>query len=141
MSATAESRIKSHIDAGGIALTVVAGNGFHGLSDKTRCTYLHDRAGLVSCTIVETHPSDDLEEAADFICQQIVLGQSPTVRMQEMGIRGIKNSHISVVTYFCGLSEVSHAYIQQRILSLSKRSLDMGHISEWSDAAVESMTK
>lgn len=133
--------MKRHVADGGQTTSFVPGNGYERLSGKTCCTYLHDFAGAITAALLETHPSDDSREAAEFLCQQIVFAYSPSPMMQEMGFVGPKNKHVTVITYFDGLSPENQDHIWNCILSLSRRALDMGHISEWSYAAVEAMTK
>lgn len=135
------SRIERHVADGGQTTSIVPGNGYEGLSGKTCCTYLHDFSGAITVALLETHPDDDVREAAEFLCKQVVFAYSPSPKMQEMGLVGPKNKHIAVITYFDGVSHEDREYIWSSIMSLSSRALDMGNISEWSDAAVEAMTK
>jgi hypothetical protein len=141
MNPTTIARINKHADAGGRTLTVVPGNGFDSLTGKTSCTYLHDSAGYVSAVLLETAPGESVEEAADFLCQQAVLATDPTEAMVEMGITGVRGKKLAVVTAFDGVSTGTKEFIHDRLLRLSTKSLDMGHISEWPAAVVEAILR
>lgn len=141
MNQNLAARMNQHVSGGGQTTSIVPGNGYERLSGKTCCTYLHDRAGVITVALLETHPDDDVREATEFLCQQVAFAYSPSPRMQEMGLTGPKNKQITVITYFDGLSPANKDHIWNSILSLSRRAFDMGHLSEWSDAAVEAMTK
>ena len=141
MNPTTIARINKHAESGGRTLTVVPGNGFDSLTGKTSCTYLHDAAGCVSAVLLETAPGESLEEAADFLCQQVVLATDPTDGMVERGITGVRGKKIVIVTAFDGVSSGTQKFIADRLLRLSTKSLDMGHISAWPAAVVEAMIR
>lgn len=133
--------MKKHVDAGGRTLTVVPGDGYYSLTGKTSCTYLHDEDGWVSAVLLETASGEEVVEAAEFLCQQVVFAQSPSATMAELGIKGIQGQRLALITSFDGVSAGQSLFIRNRLLSLSAKSLDMGHVSEWPKAVVEAMIK
>jgi len=141
MNLTTIAHIKKHADLGGKTLTVVPGNGFNSLTGKTSCTYLHDAAGYVSAVLLETARGEPVEEAADFLCQQCVLATDPSERMVEMGISGVRGKKLVIITAFDGVSDLWQCFIRDRLLRLSTKSLDMGHVSEWPAAVVEAIIR
>jgi hypothetical protein len=121
------TRIRQHP---GKSLTVVPGGGF-GLSSQTACTYLHDGDGIVSACLLESAGNDDIEEVVEFFCQQVVLAQRPTARLQEMGIAGLGEGPLVIVTYMDGMSEVDRAAAERAVMSLTKKSHHMGNLADW----------
>ena len=71
--------------------------------------------------------------------QLAVLAADPKESMVEMGIAGVCGKKLVLVTAFDGVSQEAQKYIRDRLLSLSAKSLDMGHISEWPAAVVEAL--
>jgi hypothetical protein len=121
---------KKHVLKGGRCLTVVPGNGFS-LSSATSCTYLHGRDGVVSSCLLETAPGEDIGDAADFLCQQVVLAQQPTKSLQEKGISGIQDGPLVVITYFDGLEERERLSIEAALSRLSRNFYHPGRLSDW----------
>jgi hypothetical protein len=134
-------RMKKHAAEGGKSLTVVPGDGYYSLTWKTSCTYLHDNEGLVSAVLLETAAGEGVDEAAQFLCQQVVLAASPSSRLSEMGIVGLRGKKLAIVTAFDGVPAGDMNHIHERLLRLSARTIDMGHVSEWPASVVEAMIK
>lgn len=141
MNKAVVERIKQHSAAGGRTLSVVPGDGYELLSGGTCCTYLHDQCGIVSAVLLETSPRDDSDEAADFLCQQVVFAFTPSAKMREMGLRGVRSDRLLMITFLDGLPKDRQERLHGRLLSICPKTFDMGHVSEWSDAAMEAMSK
>jgi hypothetical protein len=130
MNAAARDRMIQHVDRGGKTLTIVGGNGWS-LSAETACTYLHDRGGKVSACLLESAGSDDVVEVAEFFCQQVILAETPSPRLQEMGIVGMAESPFVIVTYMEGMTEGDRAAVERALMSLSKRARHLGKMADW----------
>jgi hypothetical protein len=120
-------RIRQHP---GKSLTVIPGDGFS-LSCRTACTYLHDGAGAVSACLLQSDGSDDINQVVEFFCQQIVLSQQPSARLREMGITGLGEGPLVIVTYMDGMAEEDKAVAEKAIMALTKNSHHMGRMADW----------
>jgi len=121
------ARIRQHP---GKSTTVVPGEGFS-LAATTSCTYLHDDAGVVEACLLESAGGADINQIAEFFCQQIVLAQRPSERLQEIGITGLAEGPLVIVTYMDGMAEEDKETVERSILSLTKKSRHMGHLADW----------
>jgi hypothetical protein len=122
-------RIRRHK---GKTTTIVAGDGWS-LSAGTACTYLHDVSGNVSACLLETAGDDDVVEVADFFCQQVVMAESPTPRLREMGIVGLAEGPLTIVTYMEGLSDGERGAVEKALMSLTKKARHLGRLADWPD--------
>ena len=120
-------RIRRHP---GKSLTVVPGDGFS-LSGRTSCTHLHDGDGAVSACLLHSDGSDDINQVVEFFCQQIVLAQRPSERLEEMGITGLREGPLVIVTYMGGMAEEDKESVERSILALTKKSRHMGRLADW----------
>jgi hypothetical protein len=114
----------------GKSTTVLPGDGW-ALSGDTACTYLHDGGGRVSACLLESAGRDDIVQVAEFFCQQVVLAQQPSARLQEMGISGLDDGPLTIVTYMDGMSEADRAAAEKALMSLTKKSRHLGNLSDW----------
>jgi hypothetical protein len=130
MNQTALDRMVQHVDRGGKTTTIVGGGGWS-LSAETACTYLHDRDGKVSACLLESAGRDDVVEVAEFFCQQVVLAETPSPRLQEMGIVGLAEGPFVIVTYMDGMTEEDRSAVERAIMSLSKRARHLGKMCDW----------
>jgi hypothetical protein len=131
MNATAFDRMIQHVDRGGKTTTIVGGNGWS-LSAETACTYLHDVDGKVSACLLQSSGRDDVVEVAEFFCQQVVLAETPSPRLQEMGIVGLaEGSQVVIVTYMEGMTEGDRVAVERALMSLSKKARHLGQMSDW----------
>jgi hypothetical protein len=120
-------RIRRHK---GKSTTVLPGDGWT-LSGDTACTYLHDDGGRVSACLLESAGRDDIVQVAEFFCQQVVLAQQPSARLREMGISGLDDGPLTIVTYMDGMSEADRAAAEKALMSLTKNSHHLGKLSDW----------
>jgi hypothetical protein len=114
----------------GKSTTVLPGDGW-ALSGDTACTYLHDGGGRVSACLLESAGRDDIVQVAEFFCQQVVLAQQPSARLREMGISGLDDGPLTIVTYMDGMSEADRAAAEKALMSLTKKSRHLGNLSDW----------
>jgi hypothetical protein len=130
MNATAFDRMVKHVDRGGKTTTIVGGNGWS-LSAETACTYLHDGDGKVSACLLQSAGRDDVVEVAEFFCQQVIFAETPSLRLQEMGIVGLAEGPFVIVTYMEGMTEGDRAAVERALMSLSKRARHLGKMADW----------
>jgi hypothetical protein len=119
-----------HVDRGGKTTTIVGGNGWS-LSAETACTYLHDNDGKVSACLLQSAGRDEVVEVAEFFCQQVILAETPSPRLQEMGISGLADGPLVIVTYMEGMTESDRAAVERAIMSLSKKARHLGKMADW----------
>jgi hypothetical protein len=121
------ARIRQHR---GKSTTVVPGDGFN-LTGAASCTYLHDDAGAVSACLLASAGGGDIHQIAEFFCQQIVLAQRPSERLQDIGITGLAEGPLVIVTYMDGMADEDKESVERSIIALTKKSRHMGHLADW----------
>ena len=66
-----------HVSNGGKTLTVLAGEGFVGLTSRTACTYLTDSDHTVTGVVLESDAAESVDEVIDFFEQSVFLARFP----------------------------------------------------------------
>jgi hypothetical protein len=85
----------------------------------------------VSACLLHSDGSDDINQVVEFFCQQIVLAQRPSERLKEMGITGLHEGPLVIVTYMDGMAEEDKESVERSILALTKKSWHMGRLADW----------
>lgn len=128
-------KLKRHASTGGKSFTVLPGDSFD-LSYDTACVYLLDSRGLVLETLLETKAGENVEDAADFLSQQVWHAQNPSDRLQAGGVRGLSEGPMIVITYFDGLCEEDKKTIESKICSLTRFAFHMGSDANFQEGLI-----
>ncbi len=124
---------RRHIAAGGLAYRMTPGAGYERtLTSRTACTSLLklDGSGQPCALLMECAPGEDIDDAAEFICQQIAFAKHPSDEMADLGIAPSAGT-LNAIMFFDGLDTIDYLFLRNEVLNALPNTTFMGHVSEY----------